>query len=138
MPGYGYAATRGTHRISLEPFNGSDDWVDIVAGRSSAAAARVQSAGMALTGVAADGTPRVSATLDIGAMRLASFREFILAWSLRASPEDEEPMPLSDAAFQQLDAEFGAWLDTQITVYYAQRKLSEERLKNSGRPSTGP
>ena len=80
MPGYG--ASSRPHRISLAGYDGSDNWVDIREGRSSAAAARVNAAAVRMTGVSADGTPSIGAELNLAAMRLQLFRESILAWSL--------------------------------------------------------
>jgi hypothetical protein len=58
MPGYG--ANRATHRIELKAFDGSKNWVDIKAGRSSGASTRVNFAGMKITGLTEDGRPIVA------------------------------------------------------------------------------
>ncbi len=136
MPGYG--ASSRPHRISLAGYDGSDNWVDIREGRSSAAAARVNAAAVRMTGVSADGTPSIGAELNLAAMRLQLFRESILAWSLTRDEADTEPMPLNDTSFEQLDGDVATWLDGEITAYYARRRRTPEQLGNSAGPSKGP
>jgi len=126
MPGYGVGSA--THRILLADYDGSDNWVDIRAGRSSGAASRVQFAGMRITGVTATGTPILDVREDpLVLMRRQLFVESIVGWSLRADEADEAPMPLTPDVFVEvLDGDVGEWLDGQITSYYARRRLGDD------------
>lgn len=137
MPGY--AASRATHRISLKPFNDSDDWVDIYAGRTSGADTRVQSAVMELAGTDATGRPIISARVHLDDMRSQLFVESIVAWSLKADDADDGPMPLNRTVFDTvLGDRVAAWLDGEISRYYANRRLSEEQQGNSSGNSSAP
>lgn len=123
----GYGASRARHRISLKEFDGSDNWVDIYAQRTSGAAARLASVSFVITGVNGDGTPVIRAAEDfLAQMRSQLFRDSIVEWSLKADDDDPSPMPLTVATFELLLGEqVGNWLDQTITAYYRDQALSE-------------
>ncbi|SRR5579885_398876 len=136
MPSYTTSARR--HRISLKEFDGSDNWVDIREGRSSRAAARINSAGIELTGLSLDGRPNISTKFDLNEMRVALFEESIVAWSLTGEEAATGALPLDRHTFEQLDSDVAAYLDAEITRYYAGRRFSEQAIKNSNGNSSTP
>ena len=136
MPGYG--AGKAKHRIELKEYNGSADWVDIKEGRSSAAATRVQFAGMQIVGVTASGDPILDVRADpLLKMRTALFVESIVAWSLRYDESDAETMPLDAETFTEvLDGDVADWLDKTITTYYKARLIPATEGPNSNGASS--
>ncbi len=131
MPSYGVKKAR--HRIEFKEFDGSDNWCDILAGRSSGAATRVQFAGVKIVGLSPSGEPQFAVRENpLMDMRAALFEESILEWTLKADEADSAPMSLTrDTFLEVLDGAVGDWLDAQITTYYQNRKLSEADTKNS-------
>lgn len=133
MPGYG--VSKQTHRISLKPFDGSDEWVDIRASRSGGAASRIAMAALAVTGIDPSGTPIISVregTNPLFAMRQAQFEESIVAWSLKADEADSGMMPIDAETFENvLAGDVAEWLDGEITRYYQQRRTPAAALGES-------
>lgn len=136
----GYRASKAAHRIYLAEFDGSDNWVDVREGRSSAAAERYRTAGMHVTGIDINsGTVYIGqGGLDLAARRNILFQQAILAWSLKAEDGDDEVMPLRAETYDQLPDQFAEWLEQRILAYYAARRLTEEQVGNSNGSSTEP
>lgn len=132
------ANVTGRHRLTLREFDGTDDWVEIRAGRSSRAAARINSAGVEIGGLTADGRPLLSAKFDLNEMRSVLFEESIVAWSFRGDDGASGPLPVERYTFEALDGPLGAWLDAEITRYYSQRRLPDDAAKNSNGNSLAP
>jgi hypothetical protein len=133
----GYRASTATHRIELTEFDGSDNWVDIKAARSSGDATRLLQSAAHITGI--DGMNRpLFDTIDLGKLHSGLFQSSIVAWSLKGDDGDAEPMALTPANFDGLDELVGNWLAHQIQTYYQNRRFSEEQLKNSNGSSTAP
>lgn len=128
----GYGINRGVHRISLEPFDGSGNWVDIRATRSYGAMRRLQGSGLRYK-VGAGNTQEID--YDFEGAAIALMATSIVAWSLKADEGDAEPMPVNEETFRErLDASVGEWLAGEIDAYYKPKDVSPGDLKNLNAP----
>lgn len=133
----GYGVQTGTHRIELVDFDGSDNWVDIRAARSYGAAQRQKAAGLRMK--IGDKGKNSEVDFDFAASNLVMFKESIVAWSLKRSETDADPMPLTEETFREgLGETIGEWLAEEMQAYYSARTLSEEDRKNSNGRLTAP
>lgn len=129
----GYRARKdATHRISLGPFDGSDNWVDIKAVRSYGD--RLKASGAAAMAAASSG----GGALAVMEQRMVLFETCLVAWSLRAEDGDPQVMALTREAFTDLPEHVGDYIATEMLAHYNRRELAEDDLKNSNGPSTGP
>lgn len=131
----GYAIKRGTHRIPLAEFDGSDNWVEIHAGRSygQRVALSAQALSLRIEG------EETKTDFDLAENRLGLLESSIVSWSLRAEDEDPEPMPICRQTFQnELDGPVGDFIAEQITSYYEGTKLDPKAASSSNANSTEP
>lgn len=129
----GYRATKTElYRIPLAPLDGTDNWVDVKARRSYGDRLK---ANQAVIGSVNNGE---ATSLNVVEGRMVMFETCIVAWSLKAEDSDTSPMPLTRDVFMDLPEAVGVYLAERMSEHYSRTEMSDDDLKNSSGPSTGP
>lgn len=126
------ATTTELYRIPLAPLDGTDNWVDVKARRSYGDRLK---ANQAVIGSVSNG---VMTGINMIEMRMVMFETCIVAWSLKAEDSDTAPMPLTRDVFMDLPDDVGEYLADRMSEHYSRTEMSDDDLKNSSGPSTGP
>lgn len=112
-----FSSGRGTHRILLAEYDGSDDWVDIRESLPWRDALALRS--MGVTGMRQTGPGQVEYVLDAPRVRLELMARAIIAWSFT---DGQNPVPVNRQTIEMLDSRLGDWLAEKIDAYYEKKE----------------
>lgn len=122
------------HRMSLEGFDGSENWVEVSAALTDAEEGQIAAALLKVEAVeinpdaGAGTTGNVAVVTRPDLQRFELLRRSLKAWSFEG--DHGRVMPINETTIKRLGP-VARWLAERIDAYYAGQKRTDETLGNS-------